>query len=114
MTAWVVSLGLLSVFVLGFLIIFPILAFVDCVRNPGLTTPSKIAFGSLIFFTWTMGACVYGVFGTKQPLYRTMALLSICFVAGSWLAIKPLKEHQQKLQKEQAELRSQIQTSQKK
>jgi len=108
---WVIALGILLIVIALALIIFPILALVDCVRNPELNTSSKIAWGCLIFFTWVLGATIYGLFGTKRPFYRTMAVLSICLIGGSLLSKRPLERYQEKLKTRQSELKAQIAAS---
>jgi hypothetical protein len=111
-TLWAIGLGAFLFIAIALpLIIFPILAFVDCVRNPELNTSSKIAWGCLIFFTWVLGATIYGLFGTKRTFYRTMAILSICLIGGSLLSRRPLERYQEKLKTRQSELKAQIAAS---
>lgn len=65
---WVVALAGLVLIVIALpLLIFPVLALVDCVRNRELTSQSKVAWGCLIFFTWTLGASIYGIVATNRP-----------------------------------------------
>ncbi len=107
LTTWgiiLVSLLFIAVEVL----IFPILAFVDCIRNPGLDKPSKIAWRCFIFLTLTFGAMVHSFFGTKRPLLRTMAVVIILLIGVSFV----LKAHMEKVQASaKAERKAQEQAS---
>jgi peroxiredoxin len=87
---------LLAVF---FGLIFPIWLFVHCLRNENLGIAAKAAWCCAILFLWTLGAGLYGLFGSRQKrFYGTSAAalgLAVLFLfvkgpAAKWIASIPL------------------------
>jgi hypothetical protein len=105
------SAGIVMILLAFPLIIFPFLTLVDCVRNPNLSTQSKIAWFCLILFTWTLGASIYSFAATQRPFFRVMAVVVIVLTAvGLYLrSRKPQMEQAQSQAQER--LKAQIQTS---
>jgi len=89
--AIVVLLCVIIILVIYWAFIFPILALIHCIRNPGLTPKAKFVWGCLILATLSVGAAFYSLAITKSPFLRFTAryvwllLLISLFVEKQWL-----------------------------
>jgi hypothetical protein len=98
-----VGVGLFLIALIAFpLLVFPVLSLIHCIRNPDLSTQSKIGWGCLIFFTWVIGASIYGIVVSNRPFYRYMGIACVVMIVTAWIAKGPLEKYQAKLQAEKA------------
>ncbi len=95
MILYSVALIVAVVFAAYLLLIFPVLSFVHCVRNPQLSTQNKIGWGCLIIFSWTFGACVYGITVSKRPFYKISSVVCGSVMLLALIIRKPLQKYSQ-------------------
>jgi hypothetical protein len=92
-------------------IIYPIMSFVHCVRNPALSWQSKVAWGCLIFFAWTLGACIYGIIISGRPFYRYLGVFTLLIFVAVFFLRKPLERKRLALEAQRQTLESETQLS---
>jgi len=96
--AIVALLCAILILVIYWAFIFPILALIHCIRNPGLTSKAKFVWVCLILATLSVGAAFYSLAFTKSPFLRFTAryvwllLLISLFVEKQWLTNLKVEE----------------------
>jgi hypothetical protein len=103
----VIVAGLFIVVIVGLFLIYPILSFIHCLRNPDLSTEGKIAWACLIFFTWTLGAAIYGIVSSKRSFYRNTGIASLVIILLATIFQTPLKNWSEKRKTERLAERTQ-------
>lgn len=71
-------LGFLVLIIASLLLVFwglhPIWSLIDLVVSVGQPSEAKLAWALLLIFTWSLGALLYGTFGTKSNILRNATI----------------------------------------